>query len=359
MSDMVFDSISRELRSRVDHAHDYAVIENDTLFRTSFSSSWVLESEFRRVEAAREQLLRDYEGMDLMNTFSGTEIETREGQCFAINSQEPLEIARPGRDELKRLLLADLSLVRGIGQKTSHALKRRGFHTLVDLASHRKFGPGARECIRTINGSDPAELTRLVERRYTAGHEKTLATSCMYDHPDLLFLDLETMGFFQRPIILFGIASVEKSAIRISQFLVRDIAEELPALIALRSDLDEDAVLVTFNGKTFDLPYLRGRYAFYGEPPHMKNPHFDILHTARRQWKRVFPDCRLTTLENRLFGIVRDGDIPSSMVPEFYTTYLATGNAGPLVPIVSHNRQDLVTLARLFFHLQEAGLARN
>jgi uncharacterized protein YprB with RNaseH-like and TPR domain len=89
----------------------------------------------------------------------------------------------------------------------------------------------------------------------------------------------------------------------------------------------------------------------------MENPHFDILHSARRQWKRVMPDCRLTTLETRLFGIVRDGDIPSSMVPEFYATYLATGNAGPLVPIVSHNRQDLVTLTRLFFHLREAGLA--
>jgi uncharacterized protein YprB with RNaseH-like and TPR domain len=154
-----------------------------------------------------------------MDIFSGTEIETQEGQCFAINSLEPLEIPRSGSDELRRLLLADLTLVRGIGQKTSHALKKRGFHTLRDLALHRKFGPGARDVIRIINGCDPAELTRLVERRYTAGHEKTLATACMYDHPDLLFLDLETMGFFQRPIILFGIASVEKNAIRISQFL--------------------------------------------------------------------------------------------------------------------------------------------
>jgi len=354
---MVFKTISRELRSRVDHSHDYAVVENDTLFRTSFSSNWVLESDFRQVENTRERLLKEYEGRDLMDIFSGNEVETHEGPCFLINSREPLEAPRARKDELKRFLLSDLSLVRGIGPKTSFTLRKRGLHTLADLTSHRKFGPGARECIRTILGGDPGELTRLVGSRYQASHPMMLVTSCLYDHQDLVFLDLETLGFFQRPIILFGIATLDHNTIRISQFLVRDMAEELPALIALRTDLDDNAVIVTFNGKTFDLPYLRGRYAFYAEPPQMNNPHFDVLHTARRRWKHVMPDCRLTTLENRLFGITRKEDVPSAMVPEFYATYLATGNAGPLVPIVAHNRQDLLTLARLFFYLREAEFA--
>jgi uncharacterized protein YprB with RNaseH-like and TPR domain len=39
------------------------------------------------------------------------------------------------------------------------------------------------------------------------------------------------------------------------------------------------------------------------------------------------------------------------MVPEFYETYLRSGNCGPLVPIVEHNRQDVISTARLFFHL--------
>ncbi len=41
------------------------------------------------------------------------------------------------------------------------------------------------------------------------------------------------------------------------------------------------------------------------------------------------------------------------MVPEFYEAYLRTGNPGPLVPIVEHNRQDVVSLARLFALLSE------
>jgi hypothetical protein len=43
------------------------------------------------------------------------------------------------------------------------------------------------------------------------------------------------------------------------------------------------------------------------------------------------------------------------MVPEFYETYLTSGNPGPLVPIVTHNRQDLVSLARLFALLRGEG----
>jgi uncharacterized protein YprB with RNaseH-like and TPR domain len=41
------------------------------------------------------------------------------------------------------------------------------------------------------------------------------------------------------------------------------------------------------------------------------------------------------------------------MVPEFYEAYLRSGNCGPLVPILDHNRQDVVSLALLFFHLVE------
>jgi hypothetical protein len=37
--------------------------------------------------------------------------------------------------------------------------------------------------------------------------------------------------------------------------------------------------------------------------------------------------------------------------PEFYETYLRTGNCGPLVPIIEHNKQDVVSLALLFFYL--------
>jgi uncharacterized protein YprB with RNaseH-like and TPR domain len=82
-----------------------------------------------------------------------------------------------------------------------------------------------------------------------------------------------------------------------------------------------------------------------------KIPHYDVLHFSRRRWKDQFPSLRLTSLELEILGISREEDIPGQMVPEFYETYLKTGNCGPLVPIIEHNKQDVVSLALLFFHL--------
>jgi uncharacterized protein YprB with RNaseH-like and TPR domain len=65
------------------------------------------------------------------------------------------------------------------------------------------------------------------------------------------------------------------------------------------------------------------------------------------------PNCKLTTIEKHLFGIEREDDIPSGLVPEFYKIYTKTNNIGPLIPIIEHNRQDIITLAKIFSKLHE------
>ena len=72
------------------------------------------------------------------------------------------------------------------------------------------------------------------------------------------------MGFFSRPIILFGIATIEEQRVVVRQFLVRNMEEELPALDQTLHHLREKQVVVSYNGKTFDIPYLFSRSAFYG-----------------------------------------------------------------------------------------------
>jgi uncharacterized protein YprB with RNaseH-like and TPR domain len=115
----------------------------------------------------------------------------------------------------------------------------------------------------------------------------------------------------------------------------------------------DNPALVTFNGKSFDLPYITDRLAYYGMASPGRIPHFDALHFSRRRWKATMPSLRLTALEREILGIRREDDIPGQMVPEFYAEYIRTGNIGPLVPIVEHNRQDVHSLALLFFHLLE------
>ena len=110
---------------------------------------------------------------------------------------------------------------------------------------------------------------------------------------------------------------------------------------------------MTFNGKAFDLPYIQDRLAYYGLGSIPRNLHFDMLHFSRRRWKGQLASYRLSALESSILGVSRSDDVPGQMVPEFYETYLRTNNCGPLVPIVDHNREDVVSLARLFLYLLE------
>jgi uncharacterized protein YprB with RNaseH-like and TPR domain len=145
---------------------------------------------------------------------------------------------------------------------------------------------------------------------------------------------------------------VENRRLVVRQYLLRDIHEEQAALIAACDHLSGDRpALVTFNGKSFDLPYLQDRLAYYGMGGTSRVPHFDVLHFSRRRWRGQVPSLRLCVLEREIFGIHRHDDIPGQMVPEFYETYLNTKNCGPLVPIIEHNKQDVVSLALLFFRL--------
>lgn len=349
-----FDRICREWRARIDSVHEYAVIRNDNAFRSGFSDASIPESEFTRTEELLESLVAEHEGKRIEDVLPGSETDTPEGTCYVVESSEPLVLPPADREGVRRRLLSELSLVHGIGQRTETHLKRRGYRTIEDLMFHRRFSVRARECAREIRTGDPVSVTRLIGRWYPPSHPLMLLTAGMYDRSDLVFIDIETLGMFSRPLILIGVASVTRKNLEVRQFLVRDLSEEAAALAAAGELIHPDAVLVTYNGKSFDIPYLRSRFAFYGNPGSIGNMHYDLLHASRRRWRHSLPDCRLGTIERRLLGIGRESDIPGGMVPEFYERYQLTGNPGPLIPIVEHNRQDVVTLAHLLSKLREA-----
>jgi uncharacterized protein YprB with RNaseH-like and TPR domain len=195
---------------------------------------------------------------------------------------------------------------------------------------------------------DTFSLMNWIGRRHHRSHPLILTLADCIDTEGFSFLDIETLGIFSRPIILLGLAHLRGDRVHVCQYLLRDIEEEPAALEAAFSRLSESAAFVTFNGRSFDIPYLQERAAYYGIPFPSERPHFDLLHFSRRRWKGAFSDCRLQTLERSLFGWHREMDVPSALVPEFYEAYLTTGSPGPLLPIVEHNRQDVLSLVHLF-----------
>ncbi len=112
--------------------------------------------------------------------------------------------------------------------------------------------------------------------------------------------------------------------------------------------------VVTFNGKSFDVPFLCDRMRMWRERPAPPGEHLDLLHLSRRRYRGDLPNCRLQTLERAILGRARSDDLPSAEIPRVFTEYAETGDARLLVPIIQHNALDLVALAELLLRQVES-----
>jgi len=171
------------------------------------------------------------------------------------------------------------------------------------------------------------------------------------DPAELVYLDTETTGLAGGTgtcAFLIGLGMIEGSEFVVHQFFLRDYPDEKAALGALSETLGGYQGLVTFNGKTFDVPLLETRYTLARQKsPFARLLHLDLLHPARRLWKLRLEKCPLTHLENEVLGISRKGDVDSADIPGIYFDYLRTGDARGLQPVFYHNALDIVTLAAL------------
>jgi uncharacterized protein YprB with RNaseH-like and TPR domain len=177
--------------------------------------------------------------------------------------------------------------------------------------------------------------------------------------PRIMFVDLETSGLAGGAgtyAFLVGCGWFEHCSFRVRQLFMSSAAVEpgmLSALTALAASVD---LVISFNGKSFDLPLIDSRYAFHRRPsPFSGVPHLDMLHPARRLWRRDSEPmddrerggCTLGALETSVCGHTREGDVPGFEIPARYFHYVRSGDPAPLAPVFEHNRLDLLSLAFL------------
>ncbi|HVP94884.1 MAG TPA: ribonuclease H-like domain-containing protein [Methanoregulaceae archaeon] len=350
-----FNEVSRHWKLSASETPGYGIIRNDSVFRAGFRTSPVFESQYHELQEMRRDLEDRYRDYDVGEVFSGESICNPEGSCFRILTEINEEFIWPASEVIRKRLMNDLTLVRGIGPVKAKLLRKRGYRTVEDLTQNKIFHTDAEICADIISHGTSEQVVRLIRRWYPPSHPLVALSSTLYGRENFLFVDLETLGFFSRPIILFGLAGFQNQKLVIQQYLVRDMEEELAALSETIGLVMGKPVVVSFNGKAFDLPYLVSRSAFYGASPVYTGLHIDLLHVARRLFRGSIQDCRLGTIERYVLDIDRRTDIPGSFVPEFYESYQRTGNPGPLIPVVEHNREDIVTLARLLAYLSGGG----
>jgi uncharacterized protein YprB with RNaseH-like and TPR domain len=176
-----------------------------------------------------------------------------------------------------------------------------------------------------------------------------------YQPSQFAFIDTETTGLAGGSgtyAFMVGAGRFEEEGFRLAQFFMRDPADEPALLAALESFLAPCEVLVSFNGKSYDLPLLQARYITNSFPfPWTDTAHLDLLHLARRLWRQRLPSRALGYLEEHVLGQTRTGeDTPGWMIPQLYFDYLRSGDARPLKGVFYHNAMDILTLAVLTEH---------
>jgi uncharacterized protein len=177
-----------------------------------------------------------------------------------------------------------------------------------------------------------------------------------------IFIDLETTGLSGGAgtvAFLVGCGYFDLGAFQVRQFLLTSFAGERALLAAVAEFFDATDLIVSYNGKTFDVPVMEMRWTFHRMSAALEGvPHFDMLHPARRLWSGREParrgvdegGCRLSTLERVLFDVTRVGDVGGFEIPSRFFRFLRSGDPRPLEPVLEHNRQDLVSLAAVTAH---------
>jgi len=167
-----------------------------------------------------------------------------------------------------------------------------------------------------------------------------------------LFLDAETTGLGGAGTMPFlvGLGWIDRDAgeVILEQHLVRDPTDEAVMLERVASRIAAAELLVSYNGKSFDLPLLGTRFVMnrLARPP--GRPHLDLLHLARRVHRSRRWSKSLVSVETHVLRFGRVGDVAGHEVAQRYAHYLRSGDDSALGEVVEHNRHDVLSLVALF-----------
>ncbi|MCJ7714698.1 ribonuclease H-like domain-containing protein [Candidatus Bathyarchaeota archaeon] len=349
------DRVAHNLNNRIKTRKEYLLFSRKEVQKKPNvieKEQYLYNSEYEDALDLKRKLTKKFEKKTLKQAIPGKTISNNHGEYYSIESISESGFKKINNKKCTKILISDLKLLQRIGPKRESHLKKNGYATIEDLKNHPIWKKSAFEFINLIEKKQIGALQSYLWKSLPKSHPYIhyLAGLCKIE--DFAIVDIETLGLSERPIILMGIAQIRKNGIYTNQFLLRDITDEPSAIWAFVSCLKKECSLISYNGRSFDLPYVQQRLAYYGLDAPINNPHFDLLHFSRRAFGSKLNNCRLETVEKYL-NIGRGVNVPGALVPDFYQTYLSTGNVGPLVAIVEHNKQDLVTLATLFSRLYE------
>lgn len=175
-------------------------------------------------------------------------------------------------------------------------------------------------------------------------------------------LDIETTGLdpSKNKFILGGLFDLQTKTMH--QFFAEKRAEEAEALAAFYELISSLDMVITYNGRHFDMPFIARRMKAHGigaDPKHSDGPidtaallpyNLDLylVVNGHSPIKKFVPNLKQKTVENYM-GLwqSREDEISGAESVELYNRYENTGKADLEEKILLHNSDDVLQLTRL------------
>jgi len=173
---------------------------------------------------------------------------------------------------------------------------------------------------------------------------------------DIVVIDTETTGLsggVGTLPFLVGLGFFRDNSFVVRQHFLPDYSEEHGFLKNLFENLPGE-IIVSFNGKVFDMPLLVNRFLIQRlGSEFFARKHLDVLFTLRRFFKLKLHDCTLKTAETNLLSFERLNDVPSEEIPQIYFNYLQTGETDEIYQVIIHNIWDIVSTVGVMVKLHD------
>lgn len=160
--------------------------------------------------------------------------------------------------------------------QTAHLPGMEGYKAFVALGGKRSFDSWEVKRRRVARTPSPIDLPVKPAEIVPMGGFKGLRVG---------FFDIETT-FSTQPIVLY--AAIADQFGRVERFTKGGTITDDRQLVAdYKKALEEYDILVSWNGKLFDVPVLNGRLTFHGMEPLRIHMHVDLMYYASGQFNRI------------------------------------------------------------------------
>ncbi|WP_333638627.1 ribonuclease H-like domain-containing protein [Tissierella praeacuta] len=168
-----------------------------------------------------------------------------------------------------------------------------------------------------------------------------------FDNNNICFIDIETTGLNRNKnmIYLIGVLFFDFNAQSwtLKQYFANNIDDEQTLLKEFINNLDDFNKIITFNGESFDLPFIECRLKKYEiNYTFDKVKSFDLYQIVKKNRSYLnLPNLKLKTIELSL-GFNREDKYSGYDCIGFYYNYIKSKNILLKENILKHNYDDLV-----------------